>query len=1097
MGGGKIFVPIYAQEVIPLDSPLPTPVISPYGQTALAFIAEKYAVPIEHLLIEYELETPYPLSGRTFHYFKIANTRDAQWTTYSLSVEPTTGAIEEDLTALEAAERAAYVIKYGKMEPALWARLQQVTDDTVLPVAIWVAGRPTRSEEEILAILAAEFPEAEKALAAGSKPIAVENSELSLRIQQRYEELINENISGRHQPVEAWLTEQGYSFERIEGMPSFTAKLPKAALQKLAQLDGVGLLYIIDAPMILEGLDIATASDRATTLWQRGLSGTGVKVAVLDENRINPNCLNIVATKDATLPLADHATKVANIIACNTGLYKGVAYNASIVDGGFAPNNDPAVAQTNLINSLKWATETPQYAKVVNASVGWNTGGEISWVDRAFDYWARLRWFTVAKSAGNNATYITSPGKAWNVITVGGSNTQGTVNWSDDDMYNSSNYIDPTGADSGFDREKPEIVAPAVNITTANGNAAPISGTSYAAPQVAGLAALLIQRNSNLSFWPEAIKAILMASAVHNIEGNRTLSEYDGAGAIDAALADHAAQIQQTSPTVPCNSACWWGIFTTSTSPSVGSSLNRYFNANKGERIRVAIAWSANADSDTNNYSFDRLDTDYDLRVYIDGGALVASSLSVKNNYEIVEFVATETTKYRIDVKKQAAMESYNSVAIAWVKQATYLPDVRKSNSGWTSSIYVRNEGTEPRPVRINFFDPNGSPNSVLNSPTNLQPNELWAPVPPNNWQGTAIVDGNEDLAVVIRNDATGQATLDNGFQAAGVVDPAFAQPATTLYGPAIYVSNSGGLNSSIYLYNPNANTVNGTLNLLARSGSSADLSPIPFSLLKNGSTTILLGGPTWVGSLKLTANLPVIAKVTEGQGTTVMRSYNATATGNQLINVAAVYKNDLNFSSSGLVIQNLHLTTATTAQVTYCNRLNSTCYTETTPSIPPERAYGINVATTTAISAAMWNGSVKIQSQNNLPLAVAVTNAKSVGGYDISGINPGSRLIVLPRAVKNAGGRISGFTVFNVSNENNVNVTVTHYDTNGNALCPFSFSLNAAQSNGYYQSYDTCLLALPATWEGSIVLEATRPIIAIMREDTSSTTAGYNGVAR
>jgi len=1055
-------------------------------------VAEKYAVPIEHLLIEYELETPYPLSSRTFHYFKIANTRDNQWTTYSLSVETTTGAIEEDLAVLEEAERIAHVTKYGKMEPALWVRLQQVTDDTVLPVAIWVAGQPTRTEAELLAILAAEFPEAGKAMAMGAKPVEVENPALSLRIQQRYEELITANVSERRQPVEMWLTEQGYRFERIEGMPSFTANLPKAVLQKLAQLDGVGLLYLIEAEAVPEGLDIATASDRATTLWQRGLSGTGMKVAMLDVNRINPNCLNIIATKAITLPFTDHATKVANIVGCNAPLYKGVAYSASIVDGGFANTN----SQANAISSLKWATEPPQYAKVVNASVGWEEDADIRWLDRAFDYWSRLRWLTIAKSAGNHATYISTPGKAWNLITVGGSNMQGTVNWSDDDMANFSNYIDPTGGSSGYDREKPEIVAPAAGIIAENGNSAGNDGTSFAAPQVSGLAALIIQRNSDLSFWPEGIKAILMASAVHNIEGNRTLSEKDGAGAIDAALADHTAQNRQVNHTVPCHSACWWGIFTTSTSPSVGSSLSRYFNANQGERIRVAIAWSSNADSDTNNYSFDRLDTDYDLRVYGTSATPVATSLSLKNNYEIVEFVAPETTQYRITVKKQAATEDYNSVAIAWVKQATYLPDVRNGSSGWTSSIYVRNEGTEPRPVRVTFFDLSGNPNSTLNSPTDLQPGALWAPVPPSGWQGAAVIDGNEDLAVVIRNDATGQATLDNGYQAAGVVDAAFAQPATTLYGPAIYVSSSGGLNSTIYLFNPTANPLNGTLYFLARSG--PDLPSVNFTLPANGRTFYTVGNTNWVGSLKVTANQPVIVKVTESQGGTVTRSYNATATGNKLIYVAAAYKNSPTFSSSGLVIQNLQ-TSDTTAKVTYCDGATTpVCYVEYTPTIPGQRAYGINVATTTAIPLANWIGSVKIESQNNLPLAVAVTNAKSNGGYDISGVNLGSRLIILPRAAKNAeGGRNTEFTVRNVTNENNVSVTVTHYNPNGSALCPFSFSLNATQSTSYKQGDNSCLPAPPASWEGSIVLEATRPIIAIMREDTADTTAGYNGIPR
>lgn len=254
MGGCKQLAPTDVQETPPLHSPLgtPTPPVSSYGQIALAFVAEKYAVPIEHLLIEYELETPYPLSGRTFHYFKIANTRDAQWTTYSLSVETTTGAIEEDLAVLEEAERRAHVTKYGKMEPALWERLQQVTDDTVLPVAIWVAGQPTRTEAELWAILAAEFPEAGKAMAAGAKPVEVEDPDLALRIQQRYEELLTENGNGRGQGVETWLTEQGYHVERIEGMPSFTANLPKVVLQKLAQLDGVGMLYLMEAKAVLE-----------------------------------------------------------------------------------------------------------------------------------------------------------------------------------------------------------------------------------------------------------------------------------------------------------------------------------------------------------------------------------------------------------------------------------------------------------------------------------------------------------------------------------------------------------------------------------------------------------------------------------------------------------------------------------------------------------------------------------------------------------------------------------------------------------------------------------------------------------------------------
>ena len=40
----------------------------------------------------------------------------------------------------------------------------------------------------------------------------------------------------------------------------------------------------------------------------------------------------------------------------------------------------------------------------------------------------------LSKSAGNDAGNVTSPGKGWNVITVGAINDQGNSNWSDDVM---------------------------------------------------------------------------------------------------------------------------------------------------------------------------------------------------------------------------------------------------------------------------------------------------------------------------------------------------------------------------------------------------------------------------------------------------------------------------------------------------------------------------------------------------------------------------------------------------------------------------------------------------------------------------------------
>ena len=53
-------------------------------------------------------------------------------------------------------------------------------------------------------------------------------------------------------------------------------------------------------------------------------------------------------------------------------------------------------------------------------------------------------------------------------------------------------------------------------------------GTSLAAPQVAGLVALLVDCKPILWVWPEALKPIIMASAMHSIEPPNVMQFYDG-----------------------------------------------------------------------------------------------------------------------------------------------------------------------------------------------------------------------------------------------------------------------------------------------------------------------------------------------------------------------------------------------------------------------------------------------------------------------------------------------------------------------------------------------------------------------------------------
>ena len=92
---------------------------------------------------------------------------------------------------------------------------------------------------------------------------------------------------------------------------------------------------------------------------------------------------------------------------------------------------------------------------------------------------------------------------------------------------------------------KPDIVAPGafINTTDINGNYKISSGTSFAAPHVAGTAALILQKNPQLS--PQELKSILMTTSeiVYDQFDDRFPIEVSGNGRIDASKAINAELI--------------------------------------------------------------------------------------------------------------------------------------------------------------------------------------------------------------------------------------------------------------------------------------------------------------------------------------------------------------------------------------------------------------------------------------------------------------------------------------------------------------------------------------------------------------------------
>jgi serine protease AprX len=294
------------------------------------------------------------------------------------------------------------------------------------------------------------------------------------------------------------------------------AETPGSVLSDVASHDAI---QRIDVPRRLEpeAVDVTIAS-AASLRSARGLTGVGVAVGVIDsEVAINHPALQgrVVHRRNYTqepwgVP-ASHGTAVAGIIAADDPGFTGMAPGAVI-------NNYKVLATNSSLHAEDFeAALAIQHAledgmRIVNCSWGAGPAGDgTSREARACDAaWAL--GLTIVKSAGNNgpgASTLTTPADADGVIVVGASSTDGTAVPS----YSSRG---PT-ADG---RIRPHVLAPGgdfgatIDGILQGGGTGALSdvGTSFAAPHVAGLLALLLEQEPNLT--PDEQRDRIVATCV-------------------------------------------------------------------------------------------------------------------------------------------------------------------------------------------------------------------------------------------------------------------------------------------------------------------------------------------------------------------------------------------------------------------------------------------------------------------------------------------------------------------------------------------------------------------------------------------------------
>ena len=368
-------------------------------------------------------------------------------------------------------------------------------------------------------------------------------------------------------------------------------ELPNGQLKKLAERSDV-LRIDHDRPVQAHLAQVSNIVGARTVQSNYGLTGAGVGIAVIDSGITNwhddltpyagylksKSIANQRVTgfvdfvNGATQPYDDngHGTHVSGIIA-------GLGVDSDYTRIGVAPLSHIISLKvldaqgrgviSNVIAAMDYAVENrhAQNIRVINLSIGaavttsYDNDPLTLAAKRAVE--AGIVVVSASGNLGRNAAGqtqyggITSPANAPWVLTVGAANHNGTLKRTDDTVANFSSR-GPTAIDHAA---KPDIVAPGTGVVSLSSKGSTLyltkaasllvgstntdympyltlSGSSMAAPVVAGTVALMLEANPNLT--PNLVKAMLQFTAEAKV-GIDYLSQGGGflnaKGAVDLA----------------------------------------------------------------------------------------------------------------------------------------------------------------------------------------------------------------------------------------------------------------------------------------------------------------------------------------------------------------------------------------------------------------------------------------------------------------------------------------------------------------------------------------------------------------------------------
>ncbi|MCF6270669.1 MAG: S8 family serine peptidase [Melioribacteraceae bacterium] len=289
---------------------------------------------------------------------------------------------------------------------------------------------------------------------------------------------------------------------------------------------------------------------KVDSVWsQFGVKGDSIVIAIIDTgiDYLHPALgggfgpgfkviggYDFINNDDDPIDDNGHGTHVAGIVSADGDSIIGIAPKSSLIalkvlDRSGRGRGDDIIAAIEYCADPNGDGNTDDMVDIINLSLGSYYGNPDDPTSVAVDN-ASFLGITSSIAAGNGYSYksIGSPGTAKSAITVGASDSEDKLA-----IFSSKGPVNKTYS------IKPDVVAPGVDINSLKlgGGTVEYSGTSMAAPIVAGVCALLKSIHPN--WGPEELKSALMTTSIDI--GEEAMAQ--GAGRIDALK---AAKVQTT-----------------------------------------------------------------------------------------------------------------------------------------------------------------------------------------------------------------------------------------------------------------------------------------------------------------------------------------------------------------------------------------------------------------------------------------------------------------------------------------------------------------------------------------------------------------------